>query len=317
MLPHTAEEEGKSLNPTRRLLLEGDDTTTGLRVGGASEVLRDAEGAIHLLWGNHIHRLAFDETKQSVTVQRFVRRVSHSKEEVNYKCMVWPCQTNGYQEATATFRYPNVEAKLNFNYLDRLIAGEEEQLTSSLRYWRTRYLLVPSGKDPLNSQGIIPKGENFDPSEVLIAGAFKVLEVLGRNQWIRPGQSSRPLRLLPTTFDPSACVLDDGLMTELERLHKAEERIDGGKAIEGMTLQTVAEMMCQPNNGLVIRDRWWNCEWMTPEPPYPLFNLQCHCSGASRGTFADDTSLSARRLIHRRTVLRMAPGHFYGHSDVG
>ena len=154
----------------------------------------------------------------------------------------------------------NVDAKLNFNYLDRLIAGEEDQLTSSLRYWRTRYILIPSGRDPLTVQGVVPKGERFDTSEILITGAFRVLEILGRHQWKRPGQDAKPLRLLPTTFDPSACVLDDGLMVELERLTSGKEKIDGGKALEGMTLQIVGEMMCQPNNGLVIRDRWWDCK---------------------------------------------------------
>lgn len=108
--------------------------------------------------------------------------------------------------------------------------------------------------------GVVPKGEQFNHNEILISGAFKVLEIIGKNQWKREGQSDVPLRLLPTTFDPSACVLDDGLMIELERLNKGEEQHPAGKALEGMTLQTVAEMMCQPNNGLVIRDRWWNCE---------------------------------------------------------
>ena len=280
VLPHSSDpgaqsDDDRPSGGTRRLLLPGDSTTVGLRVGGASEVLRNAEGAIHLLWANHIHRLAFDATKQSVTVQRFVRKLTHTKAPVEYKCLVWPCQTKGYQEAHATFKYPNVEAKLSFNYFDRLIAGEEDEFTPSLRYWRTRYLLLPSGKDPLSIQGVVPKGEKFDPSEILISGAFKVLEILGKNQWTRPGQAIRPLRLLPTTFDPSACVLDDGLMTELERLHKAEEKSDQGKAIKGLTLQTVAEMMYLPNNGLVIRDRWWNfnlhedsftgeqfCEWL-------------------------------------------------------
>ena len=142
-----------------------------------------------------------------------------------------------------------------------LIAGEEEKLTSSLRYWRTRYLLIPSGKDPLSVKEIVPTGEQFNPSEILIAGAFRVLEILGKNQWKRPGEDAKPLRILPTTFDPCACVLDDGLMTELERLTSGKETIDRGKAIQGMTMQTVGEMMCQPNNGLVIRERWWNCEF--------------------------------------------------------
>ena len=278
VLPHDhnpGEEDDGKASATRRVLLPGDSTKDGLRVGGASEVLRDANGAIYLLWANHIHRLAFDATKQSVTIQRFVRKLRHSMEPVQYTCLVWPSQTDGFRQAEATFKYPNVEAKLNFNYLDRLIAGEEEDLTSSLRYWRTRYLLLPSGKDPLTLPNVVPKGENFDPSEILIAGAFKVLEVLAKYQWTKPGKAPRPMRLLPTTFDPSACVMDDGLMSELERLNEGEEPTAGGKALEGMTLQDVAKMMCQPNNGLVIRDRWWNfnvhedsftgeqfCEWL-------------------------------------------------------
>ena len=139
-----------------------------------------------------------------------------------------------------------------------MIAGEEETLTSNLRYWRTRYILIPSGRDPV--AGVVPKGEQFNQGEILISGAFKVLEIIGKNQWKRdPGDEDVTMRLLPTTFDPSACVLDDGLMIELERLNQGEEQQPAGKALEGMTLQTVAEMMCQPNNGLVIRDRWWNC----------------------------------------------------------
>lgn len=225
-------------------------------------MLRNANGAIYLLWSNNIHRLAFDSTKQSVTVQRFVKKLTYDTDPVKYTCLVWPSSMSTYHEATSVFRYPNIEVKLNFNYLDRLIAGEEEELSSSLRYWRTRYILIPSGRDPLSVQGVVPTGEHFDTSEVLITGAIKVLEVLSRNQWYKPGQThNKPLRLLPTTFDPSACVLDDGLMNELERLNHGEEQIDGGKTLKGMTLQNVAEMMRQPNNGLVIRDRWWNCEW--------------------------------------------------------
>lgn len=153
----------------------------------------------------------------------------------------------------------NVEDKLNFNYLDRLVAGEETEFRSGLRFWRTRYILIPSGKDPMAVQGIVPKGEHFAPSEIRMTGASKVLEILSRNQWTPPGGEAKPLRLLPTTFDPSACVLDDGLMAELERLTTGKEIIEEGKALEGMTLQNVGEMMCQPNNGLIIRDRWWNC----------------------------------------------------------
>ena len=109
VLPHDHEpevgDEAKA-QTTRKLLLPGDSTKDGLRVGGASEVLRDANGAIYLLWSHHIHRITFDSVKMSVTVQRFVRKLRYSTESVPYKCLVWPSQMKGFQEAKAIFQYP-------------------------------------------------------------------------------------------------------------------------------------------------------------------------------------------------------------------
>lgn len=106
-----------------------------------------------------------------------------------------------------------------------------------------------------------------------MAGASKVLEILGRHQWKPPGRTNKPLRLLPTTFDPSACVLDEGLMTELDRLISGKEKTDKVKKLEGLTLGTVGEMMYKPNNGLIIRDRLWNCESVHCAAPSETFLL--------------------------------------------
>jgi hypothetical protein len=153
----------------------------------------------------------------------------------------------------------NTDARLNFNYLDRLIAGEESEFKPSLRYWRTRYLLVPSGKDPLAMHGVVPDNENFDPSEILMSGASKVIDIINRHRWDSSSDSNK-LLVLPTTFDPSACVLDEGLMIELDRMRNGKEATQVGKTLVGLPLTSIGEMMCQPNNGLVIRDRWWHCE---------------------------------------------------------
>ncbi|KAL7422858.1 vacuolar membrane-associated protein iml1 [Cryptotrichosporon argae] len=267
-----------------KVLLPGDSISAGLRVGGASEVLKDARGAIYLSWSNHIHRLTFDPAKQSVTVQRFVRKVRHSTEPHAYKCLVWPYQTTGYREATADFKYPNVDARLNFNYLDRLIAGEEDQLTSSLRYWRTRYLLIPSGLDP--TVGAMPSGDQFNLSETLITGAQRILELLGRLQWPkRPAGTASPLKLLATTYDPAACVLDEGLMTELERVTGGKERTETGLRMKGMTLQAVADLMNKDYNGLIIRDRRW-----LQKVHKNSFTGEQYCSWL-RATFVDITTV--------------------------
>jgi hypothetical protein len=106
VLPHDHVESDGDRGTTRKILLPGDSTREGLRKGGASEVLRNADGAIYLLWSNHIHRLAFDASKQSVTVQRFVRKLRHAMDPVEYKCLVWPSQMRGFQGAAAMFNYP-------------------------------------------------------------------------------------------------------------------------------------------------------------------------------------------------------------------
>jgi len=154
----------------------------------------------------------------------------------------------------------NTDARLNFNYLDRLVAGEENEFKPSLRYWRTRYLLVPSGKDPLAVHGVVPNGENFDPSEILMSGASKVVDILNRHRWDTTSESNK-LIILPTTFDPSACILDEGLMIELDRMRSGKEVTQVGNHFAGMSLVQIGELMCEPNNGLVIRDRWWHCKF--------------------------------------------------------
>lgn len=139
------------------------------------------------------------------------------------------------------------------------MAGEENEFKPSLRYWRTRYLLVPSGKDPLAIHGVVPSGENFDPSEILMSGASKVVDILNRHRWDVTSEANK-LLILPTTFDPSACVLDEGLMIELDRMRSGKEVTKLENNLSTTPLPAVGVLMCQPNNGLVIRDRWWHCK---------------------------------------------------------
>jgi len=121
---------------------------------------------------------------------------------------------------------------------------------------------VPSGKDPLAVHGIVPNGENFDPSEILMSGASKVIDLLNRYRWDTTSDDNK-LLILPTTFDPSACILDEGLMIELDRRRNGKEVTRHEKTLMTMGLPAIGEFMCQPNNGLIIRDRWWHCTMAT------------------------------------------------------
>jgi hypothetical protein len=77
-----------------------------LKIGGASEALCDPDSVIYLLLGHHIHRLSCDTQKQSVTVQKFVRRLKYDTEAFEYQALVWPAQMRGFGLITAAFNYP-------------------------------------------------------------------------------------------------------------------------------------------------------------------------------------------------------------------
>ncbi|WVO20164.1 vacuolar membrane-associated protein IML1 [Cryptococcus decagattii] len=239
--------------------LEKDaDIGVELVSGGASEVLKKGRGAIWLSWANHIHRLLFHPTKPEIVVHWMTRKITHQTESVQWKGLVWPSGMKGYQEAFATFAYPDVSMKINYNHLDHLINGERTDF-GPLRHWRTRFILIPSGREPPTFPGLMPKNENLGSNDLLWLGAQKVIETLNRYLLKRPEGTpqQRSLKIVATTFDPSTCVLDEELMMDLARQIHGDSSGDKKKKLEGMTLANVAELMCQPDNGLVIRTRWW------------------------------------------------------------
>ncbi|WWC68656.1 uncharacterized protein I206_102587 [Kwoniella pini CBS 10737] len=278
VLPHDLNEPGV-VRPMPIHLEKDSDIGVELVSGGASEVLKNGRGAIWMSWANHIHRLLFHPTRQEIIVHWMTRKVSHSTDPVKYRCLVWPVGMKGYQPAEAVFNYPDVNTKINYNHLDHLINGERRTL-DPLRYWRTRFILIPSGKEVISFPGLIPQNEHLNQTDLLWLGAQKVIETLNRYLLkSQNGTPQSPLRIVTTTFDPSTCVLDEELMMDLERqISNKEKPTNTGsedKRLEGMTLANVAELMCQPGNGLIIRTRWWEarqhvqsftgaqfCEWL-------------------------------------------------------
>ncbi|WRT65675.1 uncharacterized protein IL334_002620 [Kwoniella shivajii] len=278
VLPHDLNEPGV-VRPMPIHLEKDSDIGVELVSGGASEVLKNGKGAIWMSWANHIHRLLFHPTRQEIIVHWMTRKVSHSTDPVKYRCLVWPVGMQGYQPAEATFGYPDVNTKINYNHLDHLINGERRTL-DPLRYWRTRFILIPSGKEIVYFPGLVPQNEHLNQIDLLWLGAQKVIETL--NRYLLKSQSGTPqtpLRIVTTTFDPSTCVLDEELMMDLERQISGKEKVqhngEAGRQLEGMKLADVAELMSQPGNGLIIRTRWWEarqhvqsftgaqfCEWL-------------------------------------------------------
>ncbi len=148
-----------------------------------------------------------------------------------------------------------------FSYLDRLVTGKVHSFTDDLRYWRTRFILFPSDVAPAERSG--PDGKPLKLEELYIQGAASVLDVIAKQRWKDPHQDVEPPppKILPTWLDPSACILDETLMGQLQALHastQAKPKRDAkNKDLATTPLTDIATMMRDSKTGLRIGDLWW------------------------------------------------------------
>ena len=152
------------------------------------------------------------------------------------------------------------------NRLDMLIAGYENQLHESLRYWRTRFIVIPSTDSPPTNTG--PNGEKLDDEEIRLLGMDKLAELFSRVRWQAPdgspgiGSQTQPIvRFLPTDLGPAPCVLDEALMNRLDEIHALgplKKNMKSEKEISQMSLGAIAKAMREDPVSLPIKDYRWH-----------------------------------------------------------
>ncbi|CAG7852569.1 Vacuolar membrane-associated protein IML1 [Serendipita indica DSM 11827] len=228
---------------------------------GPSEILNDVEAPVYLSMSDQIHRLQYDPTGPSIRVERFVRKSATVPPPIPYACLIWPKRGGGYTECATHFKSPEMEM-YGWNRLDMLAFGYEQQFSESLRYWRTRFIVIPTEEKP--QQRGAPRGAKpLSDEELRLVGMEKLADHFTRARWLKSGEtldSYPPVKFLPTTLDPVPSVLDDGLMAKLEELHEAgalRKRANNSRTLEATDLMALANMMRQPG-GLPIRDNRWH-----------------------------------------------------------
>lgn len=135
-----------------------------------------------------------------------------------------------------------------------LVAGYERQFNESLRYWRTRFVVIPTTEAPKSNIG--PNGEKLNDEEVRILGVEKLAEQFSKLRWQPPDERALygpapPVRILPTTLGPAASIMDEGMLEALERLHESGplRKKKSGREIAGMSLMQVAKAMREEGDG--------------------------------------------------------------------
>jgi hypothetical protein len=275
-------------------LIEGKYTRQRISTLKSSTSTKSHSPYHYLGMGDQIHRLTYDASGQNVEVKRYVKRITYKSSPINYTFLVWRKHNLCYENRTLSFHYPK-SSMYNWNYVDHLVAGYQDEMTDSLKFWRTRFLLIPLWNSTFGNAGralknfLNPTGENLDEEELWIAGFRRYMEAVQKSRLVTPQESEPPLqggKVLPThTLDVIYTTLNptSHVVSELDSFNSAfEHDFDmtsrsgstsrkGGLSSSTLTTPTQSELLTKdvspqtivlamehPVNGVSFRNRRWH-----------------------------------------------------------
>lgn len=142
-----------------------------------------------------------------------------------------------------------------------MVAGYEHQFNESLRYWRTRFVVIPTIEPPPSMIG--SSGEKLNDEEVRLLGTDKLADLFSKVRWLPPAEkaSAYPaVRFLPTYLDPSASVLDEHIVSQLDEIHAAGplgKKMKSERNVGDLSLPMLAKAM-RDDDSLPIKDHRWH-----------------------------------------------------------
>lgn len=142
-----------------------------------------------------------------------------------------------------------------------LVAGYENQSNESLRYWRTRFVVIPTDEVPQLNVG--PAGEKLNEEEIRLMGMDKLAELFSKLRWQPPEDKGKPLppvRFITTDLGPIPCVLDESLVSVLDDIHAAgplRKKMKSERDIGDMSLSAIAKAM-REEDGMPIKEHRWH-----------------------------------------------------------
>ncbi|KAJ7633176.1 hypothetical protein FB45DRAFT_1058142 [Roridomyces roridus] len=225
---------------------------------GAADVLRSTADPVYLSMSNEIHRIAYSAADEAIQVRRYVRRMPQTP-PFPYQCLIWPKLGGGYTEQSLVFTSHGLD-NYGWNSLDMLVAGYEHQFNESLRYWRTRFVVLPTEEPPTSNIG--PSGEKLNDEETRILGIEKLADSFTKLRWRPPDEKTPPppVRFLWTTLNPAVSVLDEALMEQLDQIHAAgplRKKMKSEREIAEMSLSAIAAAM-REEDGVPIKHYQWH-----------------------------------------------------------
>ncbi|TDL24891.1 hypothetical protein BD410DRAFT_801634 [Rickenella mellea] len=224
---------------------------------GASEIFQSTIEPVYLSMNNEIHCISY--SGEAIQVRRYVRRMVQAQ-PFEYQCLVWPKLGQGYTELKTSFVSQGLE-NYGWNRVDMLVAGYEHQINESLRYWRTRFVVIPTIEPPPTMTG--PSGEKLNDEEVRLLGTDRLAELFTKVRWAPPGDKASlypPIRFLPTYLGPAASVMDEHIVSQLDEIQATGpmgKKVKSERDIGEMSLSSIAKAM-RDDTSFPIKDHKWH-----------------------------------------------------------
>ncbi|KAG0089778.1 vacuolar membrane-associated protein iml1, partial [Podila epicladia] len=253
----------ESTPQTDAALREFPGKDSGSMSGGSGNVTKDK--GIYLSMGQQVHRLSIDNADGNVEVKRYERRLGYKPEAIKYQCVIWAKQLPGYLPRDLSFTYPPL-SNYQWNYLDSLVSGYQEELTEDLMYWRARFLLIPTENITTNNLTNVV-GEHLDEEELRLAGFQKFLDLFQKARYVDPEHESAHRRPeLSVKVQLITCSFAAWASSELSKKEfdnnpassSSSSSAEPEKLSKTSKIQTIATAIQNPLTGVKLQDRRWH-----------------------------------------------------------
>ncbi|GJJ78997.1 DEP domain-containing protein 5 [Entomortierella parvispora] len=223
--------------------------------------------ACFLSMGQQVHRLSIDVAHGNVEVKRYERRLGYKPESVKYQCVIWAKKLPGYLPRDLTFSYPLL-SHYQWNYLDHLVSGYQEELTEDLLYWRARFILIPLETITLTNMTAVA-GEHLDEEEMRLSGFQRFLELFQKARFVDPQDPGSASKKQDTSVKvlPITCSFAAWAQTELNKKELDASPSLGSQSLStaepeklnrNSKIQAIATAIQNPLTGVKLQDRRWH-----------------------------------------------------------
>ncbi|KAK2018070.1 domain found in Dishevelled [Colletotrichum eremochloae] len=230
--------------------------------------------SIFLSVGNTIHQLSCVNGTE-VEVNIYIRKpaestIGGSNSGPLYRPAIRTLMDSGYQTQEVDISTPRPER--NWNYIDSYLAGHHDEMTENLRFWRTRFVLIPI----VSRSSSVPRNQAGDNAEeVRLEGIRRLSLSWQKHRYIPPSErryqtakskrDPNPLDIVYKTEDPSVVIaaeLDNLPLVEDTAENRKRQLISSRERFRksNLNLAALAEAIQQPveNGGIKLQNRRWH-----------------------------------------------------------